>query len=104
MFKLLISTLLAVCFLYGTSFAQKTESKAPPKDIATQESSAYTPEDKPKDKLDKDVRVTGPVWINPLDEDKEKDKEDLEKSSENEEIDGFESEESEDLETKELKE
>lgn len=101
-FSIFIFVLAVLFFICNIAFAQKGESKAPPKDTATDESSAYTPDDKPKDKLDKSVRVTGPVWVNPLDEDKNK--EDVKDFENDENLEDFESEEAEEPVSKDFEE
>jgi len=78
----LISVVSIVFVLKDISFSAEKSNKKVPPNTATKDASAYDPEDKKDDKLDKSMRFTGPVSVDPLD-DKEA-KEEVKENDENE--------------------
>lgn len=66
--KIFLSVLVAAALtlsIYLYSVAKKEPAKLPPPETASGGASMYMPNKKAKEKLDNNVRVTGPVWVTP---------------------------------------
>ena len=66
--KIVISVVVVVALilsLYFYSGAKKDPSKLPPPETASGEASMYMPKKEAKEKLNNNVRVTGPVLVTP---------------------------------------
>jgi len=57
----------AILAVYFYSSAKKDISKLPPPETASGDASVYMPEGEGKQKMDANVRVSGPVWVSPED-------------------------------------
>ena len=64
----LISVVSFIFVLKNISFSAENSNKKVTPNTATKDASAFDPEGKKDDKLDKSMRVTGPVSVDPLDD------------------------------------